>query len=153
MATKKKNEAEPDKAVLEVQEDSPVADEIQTIEETNTDAANVDEPVIDSEKDEDEAEVQEEVSEAIEVDASAELEKSDESVQGLDSAEENPVIEEAENVEKPATPLQKQALALMEKLRAKQIWYCPKTGYWFTREDYALAHQKSTDVPLESFKK
>lgn len=56
--------------------------------------------------------------------------------------------------EKPKTPdYSKTAAGLINKLRLNQVWRCPKTGYWFTREDYALAHAKSADSKLEIYKK
>lgn len=57
-------------------------------------------------------------------------------------------------VEKPKAPdFAKTAAGLINKLRLSQVWRCQKTGYWFTREDYAQAHAKSADSKLEIYKK
>jgi rubrerythrin len=33
------------------------------------------------------------------------------------------------------------AKELMQKQNVKEIWRCPKTGYWFTRKEYAKANE------------
>lgn len=66
--------------------------------------------------------------------------------------EEEPATEMV--VEKPKAPdFAKTAAGLINKLRLSQVWRCQKTGYWFTREDYAQAHAKSADSKLEIYKK
>lgn len=44
------------------------------------------------------------------------------------------------------------AKELMEKQNVKEIWHCPKTGYWFSREDYAKEHERKNKCSVQHYK-
>ncbi|MGE4590003.1 MAG: hypothetical protein AB7E34_10580 [Acidaminococcaceae bacterium] len=68
---------------------------------------------------------------------------------------------EAENTQAPdeakaseadtKTELEKQAEKLMQDLGIKEIYRCPKKGYWFTRRDYASEHEKKVKSSVQTF--
>jgi hypothetical protein len=42
-----------------------------------------------------------------------------------------------------------EACRIMKANDVKEVWRCPKKGYWFTRKDYAEAHGKKMDVVMK----
>ena len=42
----------------------------------------------------------------------------------------------------------KEANRIMKANDVKEVWLCPKKGYWFTRKDYAENHGKKVDVVM-----
>jgi hypothetical protein len=49
------------------------------------------------------------------------------------------------------TELEKKAEKLMQDLGIKEIYRCPKKGYWFTRRDYASEHEKKVKSSVQTF--
>ena len=45
--------------------------------------------------------------------------------------------------------VRKEARRIMKANNVKEIWCCPKKGYWFTRKDYADVHAKKMDVVMK----
>lgn len=44
------------------------------------------------------------------------------------------------------------AKELMDTQNIKEIWHCPKTGYWFSREDYAKEHERKNKCNVQHYK-
>lgn len=62
-------------------------------------------------------------------------------------------VEEAVAPVEAAETIKAEAERLMESLEVRQLWHCLETGYWFTRRDYAIAHEAETKVKLLKFEK
>lgn len=57
----------------------------------------------------------------------------------------------ANDAEQPETDYRIQATRLMKDFDVKEIWRCPETGYWFTKEEYANEQKKTTGTSLEHY--
>ena len=44
------------------------------------------------------------------------------------------------------------AKELMKTQNVKEIWHCPKTDYWFSREDYAKEHERKNKCIVQHYK-
>ena len=44
------------------------------------------------------------------------------------------------------------AKELMVTQNIKEIWHCPKTDYWFSREDYAKEHERRNKCSVQHYK-
>lgn len=44
------------------------------------------------------------------------------------------------------------AKELMDTQNIKEIWHCPKTDYWFSREDYAKEHERKNKCSVQHYK-
>ena len=49
------------------------------------------------------------------------------------------------------TDFAQEAASLMKANNLKAIWRCPKTGHWFTREDYAKSYESENETTLEHY--
>ena len=72
---------------------------------------------------------------------------------GQDGTSGTPVVEVTgkDEVEPVSDKVKVDARLIMKANNVKEVWRCPKKGYWFTRKDYADAHARKMEVVMRHF--